>query len=105
MPFNPVERPFLWQHLTASTQVITTRCVLHTVTINHPDAAAGAMVTLHDVAAVGDIAPGNMIANIALDSALFVIPNTLIYDVGCTNGLYALFSAGLTTADITVSYV
>ena len=104
MTWQPVERPFSWQHLTASAQVVARRCVLHTLTINHPDPAAGAMVTLHDVAAVGDIAPGNMIANIALDAAIFVIPNTLTFNVGCTNGLYALFSAGLTTADITVSY-
>jgi len=104
MPFNPLEYPYDWVHLIDSAQVITRCGTLHTITINRPDVGAGALVTVHNVADVGDIAPANMIANITMDDAFFVIPTTLTYDVGCCNGIYVLFSAGMTTGDITVSY-
>jgi len=104
MTWNPMERPYLWKHLIATEQIATIPCILHTVTINHPDAVAGT-ITLYDVADAGDIDATNMIANITTDSDLFVVPVTMEYDVGCENGLYILFSAGLTTADITVSYI
>ena len=104
MSWSPVNRPFNYVHLLAtSTQITTIPTYLHSVTINHPDSAAGATVTLHDVAAVGDILPANAIATIAMDSALFVVPTTLAYSLRCVNGLYALFSAQ-TVGDITISY-
>ena len=103
MPSSVLDFPFDWVHLIASTQVASARCMLHSVTINSP-ATGASSVALHDVAAVGDILPANMIANITLNPALFVVPATLIYDCQCVNGLYVLFSAGITTEDITVSY-
>lgn len=104
MPWDPRGRPFLWKHLIASNQVSAIPGELHTITINRPDVGAGALISVYDVAAVGDILPANMIANITMDDAFYVVPATLIYDVGYVNGLYILFSAGITTADITVSY-
>jgi len=103
MPSSVLDFPFDWIHLIASTQVVATRCMLHSVTLNHP-ATGASTVSLHDVAAVGDIAPANMIANITLDPALFVIPTTLAFDCQCINGLYVLFNAAITAEDITVSY-
>jgi len=104
MPYNVTERPFSWIHLIDTAQVLTRPGTLHTITINRPDVGAGALITVYDVADVGDILPTNMIANITMDDAFFVVPATLIYDVGFENGLYILFSAGMTTGDITVSY-
>ena len=104
MPYDVNERPFDWIHLIDSAQVLIRSGVLHTITINRPDVGAGALISVHDVADVGDILPANMVANITMDDAFFVIPMTLIYDVGLSNGLYVLFSAGMTTGDITVSY-
>ena len=104
MPYSVLERPFLWEHLIVSKQVISRPGTLHAVIINRPDVGASALISIHDVAAVGDILPANMIANITMDDAFFVIPQTLVYDVGFLNGLYILFSAGMTTGDITISY-
>ena len=104
MPYDVTERPFLWVHLIDTAQVLTRPGTLHTLTINRPDVGAGALISVYDVADVGDILPANMIANITMDDAFFVIPTTLVFDVGLTSGLYILFSAGITTADITVSY-
>ena len=104
MPYDVLERPFQWVHLIDTAQVLTRPGTLHTITINRPDVGAGALITVYDVAAAGDILPANMIANITMDDAFFVIPQTLIFDVGFTHGLYILFSAGMTTGDITVSY-
>jgi len=104
MPYNVIERPFQWVYLIVTTQILTRAGTLHTITINRPDVGAGALISIYDVAAAGDILPTNMIANITMDDAFFVIPTTLIYDVGFTSGLYILFSAGITTGDITVSY-
>ena len=104
MPFSPVDRPFDWAHLIDTAQVATIPTMLHTITINRPDVGAGALVTVYDVADAGDIAADRMVANIIMDDAFFVVPATLVYDVGLTYGLYVLFSAGMTTGDITVSY-
>ena len=104
MPYSVLERPFEWIHLIVSAQVITRPGTLHTITINRPDVGGGALISVHDVAAVGDILPANMIANITMDDAFFVIPQTLTYNIGLERGLYILFSAGMTTGDITVSY-
>jgi hypothetical protein len=104
MPYSVLERPFLWKHLIATNQVVTVPGTLHAITINRPDVGANALISVYDVAAAGDILPANMISNITMDDAFFVIPTTLIYDVGFVSGLYILFSAGITTADITVSY-
>lgn len=103
--YDPVhERPHDWVHLIATSQVIARPCFLHTITINRPDVGAGALVSVYNVAAVGDIAPANLVANITMDDAFYVIPQTLIYDVELNAGLYILFSAGMTTGDITISY-
>ena len=99
MPFSVLERPFKWRHLTATAQVHSQQGVLHTVTINRPDPAAAGTVTLYD--GIGVTAA--IIAIIALDSALFVIPTTLVYDLAYGTGLYVAFS-GATLGDITVSY-
>jgi len=104
MPYSVLERPFLWKHLIATTQVIARNGMLHTITINRPDVGAGALISVYDVAAAADILPANMIANITMDDAFYVVPTTLIYDVTLVSGLYILFSAGITTVDITVSY-
>lgn len=104
MPYDVTERPFAWTHLIDTAQVLTRQGVLHTITINRPDVGNGALISVYDVAAAGDILPANLIANITMDDAFFVVPTTLIYDVGFENGLYILFSAGMTTGDITVSY-
>ena len=104
MPWSPTAYPFLGQYLDASAQVVARACHLESVTINQPDPAAGCTITLHDVADAGDIAPANIIARIAMDSALFVIPTTLMYDAELSNGLYVLFSAGFSVGNVTVSY-
>lgn len=100
MPFSPTERPFAWKHLTATDQVASTPGVLHTITINRPDPAAASTITVYDGIGV----TADIIAIIVVDSALFVIPTTLVYDCGYATGLYVAFSGGITLADITVSY-
>jgi len=99
MPFTPIERPFSWRHLTGTTQVDSKPGILHTITINCPDTTAGAIITVYD--GIGVTAA--IISIITMDAALFVIPTTLIYDVGYDTGLYIVFSHEV-TADITVSY-
>ena len=99
MTWEPIERPFDWQHLTGTTQVDSKPGVLHTITINHPDTTAGAIITVYDGIGV----TADIIAIIAMDAALFVIPATLQYDIGYDAGLYIVFSHEV-TADITVSY-
>ena len=102
MPNPVLEFGYSWRHLTVTTQVSTAKGILHTVTINRPDALAGCTVTIYDSAAG---ATADILAIIAMDSALFVIPNTLMYDAKFENGLYVEFSAGVwATGDITVSY-
>jgi len=100
MPFTPIERPFLWQHVTETTQVDSKPGILHTITINRPDAQADSIITVYDGIGITT----DIIAIITVDAALFVIPTTLTYDVGYETGLYITFSDGITTADITVSY-
>ena len=100
MPWQPLDRPYLWQHLTATTQMDSKPRILNAITINRPDPAAGCTVTVYDGIGV----TATIIAIIVLDSALFVIPTTLTYDAGYTTGLYMAFSAGITLADLTVSY-
>jgi len=73
--------------------------MLHTITINRPDTTASATVTVYDGIGV----TANIISIITIDAALFVIPTTLVYDVGYLVGLYIAFSNAV-TADITVSY-
>jgi hypothetical protein len=99
MPFNPLERPFSWKHLTATNQVSSVPGMLHIITINRGDPAAASIATVYDGIGV----TANIIAIIILDTALYVIPTTLTYDVGYLAGLYITFSA-VTLADITVSY-
>ena len=102
MPSSILEHPFLWTHLAESTQVLTTRGTLHTITINRGDAHAAGIVTVYD--SNDGVDADNIIANIIMDTAVFVIPQTLIYDVEFVNGLYFEFDANFTTADLTVSY-
>ena len=78
--------------------------ILHTVTINRADAHAGGTVTLYDSIDAGGCDAAHMIANVIVDTAVYVIPTTLVYDCELTHGLYVAFDAGLTTTDITVSY-
>lgn len=97
---NPItEYGYRHKHLAASGLVHTGSGILHTLTVNRPDTTAGAIITLYD----GLTDAGTVIAIIAMDAALFVIPATLTYDVKLTTGLYIKFSAAV-TADITVSY-
>jgi len=99
---NPItEFGFSWLHLTASNQVATSSGILHSVTINRPDPAAGCTVTLYDSAAG---VSADIIAILAMDAALYVIPTVLIYDAKLNNGLYVAFSAGFTLGDISVSF-
>jgi len=102
MPSSVLEYPFDYAHLTESIQLTTANGTLHTVTINRGDGHAAGVITVYDSAAGADV--DNIIANIIMDTAVFVIPQTLIYDVEYTNGLYFEFDAEFTTADITVSY-
>jgi len=74
--------------------------MLHTITINRPDPLAASTVTVYDGIGV----TANIIGIIVMDSAIFVVPTTLTYDCGYLTGLYLAFSAGVTLADITVSY-
>ena len=100
MTFTPIERPFDWEHITATTQIKTGAGVLHTITINRGDPAAGRVITIYDGVGV----TANIIAIIALDTALFVIPQTLTYNCGFLTGLYAAFDGAVTLADLTISY-
>ena len=99
MPFSSIERPFDYKHLTDTTQVASAPGMLHTITINRPDTTASAIITVYDGIGV----TANIIAIVIMDAALFVIPTTLVYDVGYLTGLYIAFSNAV-TADITVSY-
>lgn len=99
MPYDVLERPFLWKHLVGTTQVSSTPGIIHTITINRGDPAAGAIATVYDGIGV----TANIIAIIVLDTAVFVVPTTLIYDCAYETGLYIAFSA-VTLADLTVSY-
>ena len=100
MPFSPIERPFDWEHVTATMQVKTGPGMLHTITINRGDPAAGRFITIYDGVGV----TADIIAIIALDTALFVIPTTIHFDCGFLTGLYAAFDGAVTLADLTVSY-
>ncbi len=100
MPGPVLEHPFLWKHMAASGQVLGCRGALHTITINRPDATAGATITVYDSLT----GTGSILAIISVDKAIYVVPTTLIYDCELTTGLYLLFADGLTTADVTVSY-
>ena len=103
MPFDPTERPFKSKHLAAeSAQVASVPGTLHTITINRGDPHAGCVVTIYDAIGVGDAA--HIIAIIVLDTAVFVIPQTLTYDSEYEHGLYADMDADATLADITISY-
>jgi hypothetical protein len=101
MPSSVLDYPFLWKHLTATDQTLTAPGTLHTITINRPDPAGACTITLYDSAAG---ATADIIAIIAMDSALFVVPETLFYDAELANGLYVEFSAGFTLGDITIAY-
>lgn len=101
MPSSVLEYPFGYTHLPhVSTQVSIAPGTLHTVTINKPDPAAGAIATLYD-SAVGVTA--DIIAIIDMDRADYVIPMTLIYDINFVHGLYVAFS-GQTLGDITIGW-
>ena len=102
MPSSVLDFPFGYTHLTETAQVATVMGTLHTVTINRPDPAAGCTITLYDSAAGADV--DAVMAVIAMDSALFVVPVTLIYDINFTSGLYVAFSAGFTVGNITVGW-
>jgi hypothetical protein len=100
MPFTPIERPFDWSHVTATAQIKTGPGMLHTITINRGDPAGGRFITIYDGVGV----TVNIIAIIALDTALFVIPTTLHFDCGFLAGLYVAFDGAVTLADLTISY-
>jgi hypothetical protein len=101
MPDSVLDRPFESKYLAATDQVTTARGILHTVTINRGDPQAMAHITLYDSAAG---ATADIIAVIVMDTSVFVVPVTLVYDVELENGLYVEFSAGFTVGNITVSY-
>jgi len=101
MPSSVLDYPFLWKHLAATDQTLAAPGTLHSITINSPDPAAGCTITLYDSAAG---VTADIVAIIAMDSALFVVPQTLFYDVELANGLYIEFSAGFTLGDITIAY-
>ena len=101
MPNPILDYGYKWKHLTATDQTSIVQGILHSVTINRPDPAGGCTITLYDSAAG---ATADIIAIIAMDSALFVVPVTLIYDTQLDHGLYVAFSAGFTLGDITISY-
>ena len=100
MPFSPIDRPFDWEHVTATMQVKSGPGMLHTITINRGDPAAATFITIYDGIGV----TADIIANIILDTAVFVIPQTLLFDTGFLAGLYVAFSGAVTLADLTVSY-
>jgi hypothetical protein len=102
MPSSVLDRPFDSKYLAATEQVTTARGTLHTVTINRGDPQAMANITLYD-SADGDDAD-HIVAVIIMDTSVFVVPVTLVYDVELENGLYVEFSAGFTVGNITVSY-
>ena len=102
MPSSVLEYPFDWTHVTESTQIATVQGTLHTITINRPDPLADTTITLYDSADGADA--DNIIAVIGMDEAIFVVPNTLVYDVEFSYGLYVEFSAGFTVGNITVSW-
>ena len=102
MPSSVLDYPFLYAHLTESTQLTTAKGTLHTVTINRGDAHAAGVITIYDSA--DGVDADNIIAILIMDTAVFVIPQTLIYDINYVNGLYLDFDEDFTTADITVSY-
>ena len=92
--------PFAYTHLDDSGIVHAVGGdVLHSVIINHPDATAAATVTMYD----GVDNSGDVIAVIAMDKAIYVVPVTLIYDIAVTTGIYAEFSH-TDGADITVTH-
>jgi len=102
MPSSVLEFPFLWKNLEASDQVTMAKGTLHTITINRGDPQAMGTVTVYDSADGVDAA--NIVATIIMDTSVFVVPNTLIYDAELEHGLYIAFSAGFTVGNITVSY-
>lgn len=107
MPFSVLERPFLWKHMLASggltSQVSSISGLIHTLTINRGDPHAGCVVTLYDAIGAGDAA--HVIATIVLDTALYTVPTTLVFDCEFQHGLYVEFDAAATLADITISYM
>ena len=98
--FNPLDRPFDWYHVVATAQIKTGAGMLHTITINRGDPAGGRFITIYDGVGV----TADIIAIIALDTALFVIPQTLTYNCGFLTGLYVAFDGAVTLADLTISY-
>ena len=98
--FNPTDRPFDWTHVVATAQVKSGHGMLHSITINRGDPAAGRVLTVYDGIGV----TADIISIISLDTAVFVIPQTLIYDCGFLTGLYVAFDGAVTLADLTVSY-
>jgi len=98
--FNPLDRPFDWEHITATVQIKTGNGMLHSITINRGDPAAGRVLTVYDGVGVTT----DIIAIVALDTAIYVIPQTLIYDCGFLEGLYVAFDGAVTLADLTISY-
>lgn len=99
MPNPVLDFGYKHKHLTDTFLVKTSTGVLHTITINRPDTTASAIVTVYD----GLDNTGTEIAIITMDTAVFVVPATLTYDVAFTTGLYLEFSHAV-TADLTVSY-
>jgi len=98
--YNPTDRPFDWAHITATVQVKSGPGMLHSITINRGDPAVARFLTVYDGVGVTT----DIIANIVLDTAVFVIPQTLIYDCGFLTGLYVAFDGAVTLADLTISY-
>jgi hypothetical protein len=98
--FNPIDRPFDWNHTVATGQIKSGPGMLHSITINRGDPADDRVITIYDGIGV----TANIIAIIALDTDLFVIPQTLVYDCGFLTGLYAAFNGAVTLADLTISY-
>ena len=91
--------PASWQHITGTSDdgvVSAVPCRLVTVVVGTE--TAGQTLALHDCAAEGDVAAGNKIATVKLDSrATFDFRAA-----ACRVGLVAVVSGG--TPDITVVY-
>lgn len=99
---NPVQDfPWEFSHAAATKLVHTGKCVLHTITVNHFD-AADVSVSVYD----GVDAGGVLMAVVDVDGGKthYVNPATLLFDCKCDTGIYCAFSGSPSGADITVTF-
>jgi hypothetical protein len=100
MSSSIVDYPWKYKHVTASVQISSGPCGLHSIVVNGLTTAGDATVYDNPAAA------GNVIAILHLDptTSISVQPITLTYDILCETGLYIAFEAQALVADLTVSY-